>query len=47
MSSVATDQVEEVASAARIQQIGSLDDVEWAIVEPSGQISFIPKSSSG
>ena len=38
--------VEEVASAARIQQIGSLDDVEWAIVEPSGQISLIPKSSS-
>jgi len=37
--------LEEVASAARIQQIASLDDVEWAIVEPSGQISFIPKSS--
>jgi uncharacterized membrane protein YcaP (DUF421 family) len=37
--------LEEVASAARIQQIASLDDVEWAIVEPSGQISFIPKAS--
>jgi uncharacterized membrane protein YcaP (DUF421 family) len=39
--------VEEVASAARIQQIASLDEIEWAIVEPSGQISFITKSSGG
>ena len=39
--------LEEVASAARTQQIASLDDVEWAIVEPSGQISFIPKQSGG
>jgi uncharacterized membrane protein YcaP (DUF421 family) len=39
--------VEEVASAARIQQIPSLDEIEWAIVEPSGQISFITKSSGG
>jgi uncharacterized membrane protein YcaP (DUF421 family) len=39
--------LEEVASAARIQQIASLDDVEWAIVEPSGQISFIPKPTTG
>ena len=38
--------LEEVAAAARIQQIASLDEVEWAIVEASGQISFIPKSSS-
>jgi uncharacterized membrane protein YcaP (DUF421 family) len=37
--------LEEVASAARLQQIGSLDDVEWAIVEPNGQISFIPRSA--
>jgi len=36
--------LEEVASAARIQQIASLEEVDWAIVEPSGQISFIPKS---
>ena len=39
--------LEEVASAARTQQIASLEDVEWAIVEPSGQISFIPKSKTG
>ena len=38
--------LEEVASAARIQQIASLKDVEWAIVEPTGQISFIPKPTA-
>lgn len=38
--------LEEVASAARIQQIASLEDVEWAIVEPTGQISFIPKPTA-
>jgi uncharacterized membrane protein YcaP (DUF421 family) len=37
--------LDEVASAARVQQIASLDEVEWAIVEPSGQISFIPRAS--
>ena len=35
--------VEEVESAARVQQIGSLDDVRLAVLETSGQISFIPK----
>jgi uncharacterized membrane protein YcaP (DUF421 family) len=39
--------LDEVASAARVQQIASLAEVEWAIVEPSGQISFIPKPSDG
>jgi uncharacterized membrane protein YcaP (DUF421 family) len=37
--------LEEVMSAARQQQIASLDEVEWAIVEGSGQITFIPKRS--
>jgi uncharacterized membrane protein YcaP (DUF421 family) len=37
---------EEVAASARIQQIASLEDVRWAVLETSGQISFIPKSSS-
>jgi uncharacterized membrane protein YcaP (DUF421 family) len=36
--------LEEVAEAARMQQIASLDDVEWAIIEPTGQISIIPRS---
>jgi uncharacterized membrane protein YcaP (DUF421 family) len=35
--------VEEVAEEARGQQIGSLEDVAWAVFEPSGRISFIPK----
>jgi uncharacterized membrane protein YcaP (DUF421 family) len=37
---------EEVAAAARVQQIASLAEVRWAVLETSGQISFIPKSSS-
>jgi uncharacterized membrane protein YcaP (DUF421 family) len=35
--------VEEVAEEARQQQIVSLEDVEWAVFEPSGNISFIEK----
>ena len=37
---------EEVAGEARLQQISSLDDVQWAMLESGGRISFIPKSSS-
>ena len=36
--------LEEIAEAARMQQVASLDDVEWAIIEPTGQISIIPRS---
>jgi uncharacterized membrane protein YcaP (DUF421 family) len=36
--------VGEVQAQARIQQIASLDDVAWAVLENGGQISFIPKS---
>jgi uncharacterized membrane protein YcaP (DUF421 family) len=36
--------LEEVAEAARLQQVASLDDVEWAIIEPTGQISIVPRS---
>jgi uncharacterized membrane protein YcaP (DUF421 family) len=35
--------VEEVASEARLQQIDSLDKVQWAVLETSGNISFIEK----
>jgi uncharacterized membrane protein YcaP (DUF421 family) len=35
--------LEEVAEAARLQQVASLEDVEWAIIEPTGQISIIPR----
>ncbi len=34
---------DDVLEQARQQQLGSLDDVQWAIFETNGQISFIPK----
>jgi uncharacterized membrane protein YcaP (DUF421 family) len=37
---------EELAAAARQQQFGSLADIRWAVLETSGQISFIPRSGS-
>jgi uncharacterized membrane protein YcaP (DUF421 family) len=33
--------VEEVESEARLEQITSLEDVRWAILETNGQISFV------
>jgi uncharacterized membrane protein YcaP (DUF421 family) len=38
--------VEELTEAARREQIASLADVRWAVLETTGTISFIPKSSS-
>ena len=38
--------VEEVLEEARLQQIASLEDIRWAVLEPSGNISFIPKQPS-
>jgi uncharacterized membrane protein YcaP (DUF421 family) len=37
--------LEEVAAQARLNNIAHLEDVEWAVLETSGQISFIKKSS--
>jgi uncharacterized membrane protein YcaP (DUF421 family) len=37
---------QELAAEARIQQLDSLDKVKWAVLESSGQISFIPKTGS-
>ena len=37
---------DELAEKARGQQLMSLDDVKWAVLETSGAISFIPKSDS-
>lgn len=36
---------EELGEAARLQQIPSLQQVSWAILEKSGQISFIKKEN--
>ena len=36
----------ELTAEARLQQYGSLGDVQWAVLETSGKISFIPKSPS-
>jgi uncharacterized membrane protein YcaP (DUF421 family) len=35
---------EEIAEEARQQQISSLEEVEWAILEANGTISFIKKN---
>jgi uncharacterized membrane protein YcaP (DUF421 family) len=35
--------MEELRALARGQQLASLDDVQWAVLETSGQISFIPR----
>jgi uncharacterized membrane protein YcaP (DUF421 family) len=38
--------IDDLMSAARQQNIASLDDVAWAVMETSGMISFIKKSGS-
>ena len=38
--------IDEVAQEARLQQIASLNDGEWAVLERTGEISFIKKSGS-
>jgi uncharacterized membrane protein YcaP (DUF421 family) len=38
--------LEEVLVEARGQQIASLEQIEWAVLETSGKISIIPKNSS-
>lgn len=35
--------VDEIAAEARAQQIETLDEVKWAVLETGGRISFIPK----
>jgi len=39
--------IEEVTAEARLQQIESLRDVRWAVLETNGRISFIPREGSG
>ena len=35
--------VEEILSEARLQQISSLDEVAWAVLETNGKISFVKR----
>jgi uncharacterized membrane protein YcaP (DUF421 family) len=37
--------VEELVAQARLQQIDSIDQVRWAVLETSGKVSFIPRGS--
>ena len=37
--------LDDIAESARLQGIGSLEDVAWGVVETSGTISFIKKNS--
>jgi uncharacterized membrane protein YcaP (DUF421 family) len=38
---------QDLTQQARLQQIASIADVEWAVLETSGNISFIPMSQPG
>jgi uncharacterized membrane protein YcaP (DUF421 family) len=38
--------IDEVLVEARHQQVASMDEIEWAVLETSGKISIIPKRSS-
>ena len=38
--------LEELHALASGQQLSSLDDVQWAVLETSGQISFVPRNRS-
>jgi uncharacterized membrane protein YcaP (DUF421 family) len=37
--------LEDLAEAARQEHIAALEDVQWAVLERNGRISFIPKQS--
>ena len=37
--------LEDIAEAARMQQIASLEDVQWAVLETSGELTFIEKQN--
>ncbi len=38
--------IEDLAAAARQQNIAKIEDVQWAVMETSGAISFIKKSDA-
>ena len=36
--------VDELLAEARLQQIASLDEIQWAVLESNGKVSFVKKS---
>jgi uncharacterized membrane protein YcaP (DUF421 family) len=38
--------LDDIAEAARIQSIASLEDVQWAVLETSGELTFIEKQKN-
>ena len=38
--------LEDISEAARLQQIASLEDVQWAVLETSGELTFIEKQKN-
>jgi uncharacterized membrane protein YcaP (DUF421 family) len=38
--------LEDIAEAARLQSIASLEDVQWAVLETSGEMTFIEKQKN-
>jgi uncharacterized membrane protein YcaP (DUF421 family) len=38
--------IEDLAAAARLQSIAKIEDVQWAVMETNGAISFIKKSDA-
>jgi len=38
--------LDDIAEAARMQQIASLEDVQWAVLETSGELTFIEKQKN-
>ena len=38
--------LDDIAQAARLQQIASLEEVQWAVLETSGELTFIEKQKN-
>ena len=38
--------LEDIAEAARLQQIAKLEDVQWAVLETSGELTFLEKQKN-
>ena len=38
--------LDDIAEAARLQQIASLEDVQWAVLETNGELTFVEKQKN-